>query len=512
METLDATDRSREFLGWLFVAFYVMAIYSLPGTGLSGALAPLLIVASGGLAFTLIRGLRAPWMGATAFLAIAAVEDLSIGLLSGGRAAPSEVVLLVANTTIFAGMLLLCSAASREAMRTVLADHGLMVPVVLYSGVVVVASIASPAPLSARAPALRNLGAFLVLFYLGLLLPAMSGARLRRVITGFWWIVIVVLAFGVFERFVVGDEFWVRVFNLDRLAEAKNLVSTRWSLTPLPADFYTPVGDVYIRRMASLFATPITLGYFLAFALFLSVFEWYTRRAVVRRWWLLVTLLIGASLSVTLVKGAYQIAAVGMFGLAITGYAMNRGWRFSRVLIIWTVSTLPLVAAGVILFPRSTAFLHVYGLVQTFLGLSGRALIVGNGVGTGGTVSRLLGAEIDISEATGAESGIGTLLYQLGLFGTVLYLTIVLGIAGRLYRVASDSGLRRESRVLAWAVLGALLGLVSNVFLQENALAPVPISTFFIFAGLALNPVLLRHATVTLNRGSHELPGPAGSD
>lgn len=433
--------------------------------------------------------LRVPHAAIIGVLALTVFQDVLVGIFAGREGSRGGVLLVVVLTTALPAGLAGWFAVVR---RFDLLKDRLLLPLnfsaLVYVLIVLASTVLGGQSPQALLPALRNALAFLVMFYCGLMTPRLSVARLRRVVIGFWGITGAVLVFGYLERFALGDAFWVEVLNLDILAAIKNLTLTTVVPWRVPADFYSPIGGNYYRRMASLFGTPISLGYYVAFAfLFLLPFASPFRRSAWTPLRGLSMLILGTTLALSLVKGAWGIAALGVMALVLVALGNRLGWSFGRIASAWIVGAVPAVALGVLLFPASTAWLHVYGLVVTFQSLGPVSLLVGNGIGTGGTISQRLGADVAVSEATGAESGVGTLLYQTGAVGTAVYLLFSILLIKALFDLHRDETLAGWLRTGALGVLAALFGLLGAVFLQENALAPIPIAPFYIFAGAFLN-------------------------
>lgn len=433
--------------------------------------------------------LSVPHLTIVAVLTVTVFQDVVLGLFGGRDSTRTGALIFVAFTTALPAFLAVWHTIAVRRLRlwrgNLLNLHALAAAYVL---VILLSATVGRHPVNAIIPAMRNALALLVMFYFGLSVPSLTLHRFRRVLLGFGALTVCVLTFGYFERFVARDALWIDVLNLDRIAGFKNLTLTGVVPEPLPADYYSPIGGEYYRRMASLFATPISMGYYLAFVLLFALgFAFPLRRSS----WTLprvgLVFFSGLTLSLTLVKGAYGI--VGLGALAVIAVALGRrfDWSFRRIFLGWTIVAVPCMVIGILLFPRSTALLHVYGLVATVQSLSGTSLFIGNGIGSGGTISARLGADVRVSEATGAESGIGTLLYQTGIGGTCLYLFFSLLLLKRLYQLYRAEELPRTIRLGALGVAGGLFGLLGAVFLQENALAPVPIAPYYIFAGALLN-------------------------
>jgi hypothetical protein len=218
-----------------------------------------------------------------------------------------------------------------------------------------------------------------------------------------------------------------------------------------PGSWQTVIGSFQFNRLVGVFPDPIIGGYF--FALFAAT-SWVMKRYVAFLFGLVFLLL-------SLSKGAW----VFLFTFTLIYYLF-----LLRIRIFW----LPVLAvAGLQMLSstlfHSSAFIHYQGLVgaiSSLLSDSGKMLF-GFGVGSGGNLAAFRGEEWNraSSLATGAESGVGVLLFQLGLVGVGLLVWLVNYTKKRCYYNYKMTGNRGSLAIMA--LVGAL---VANAFMQENCI------------------------------------------
>jgi len=125
-------------------------------------------------------------------------------------------------------------------------------------------------------------------------------------------------------------------------------------------------------------------------------------------------------------------------------------------------------------------------------------MLFGHSLGTGGVTSALLtglkvtsgksGSVVTGSGASGGESGIGTLVYQTGMVGLLLYMaTMFIIVALLLEAYARNRERGHESARYFRVVFGGFCGLLVAGMYQEVALALLPPSVYCFAAGLGLN-------------------------
>lgn len=248
--------------------------------------------------------------------------------------------------------------------------------------------------------------------------------------------------------------FPILMLNLDvfrpDLALQHQMVEGRGLGGALPPQWHSYVGGEFIPRFVGTFPNPILFGYFcaiLTYVLWCNRF-WKSGAAV-----FLLTL---ASLS----KGAVLLLFVALF----LKFCLKRDRRlFWAALLLVTASELLLAY----LLDGSNR-VHLRGLIggmKSALSDGYVAALFGHGLGSGGNLARAELVDGPVSAAwlaSGSESGIGVLVYQLGFCGLALFLLLLYRIVHAL-RSLQDRLLSAGAGVVALCAAWA-----SNMLLQED--------------------------------------------
>jgi hypothetical protein len=284
---------------------------------------------------------------------------------------------------------------------------------------------------------------------------------------------------------------WIDYFQLDSLLQYKG-----------PTGEYTDFLGYSVRRLFTGIGTPINASFIFSL-LFLLAFS-------MRRYWL--AGLFGLQAFLTFVKAGLLVAFVGMF-LFIFRRQIEKGRSWKRAAIIsvlpfllLTIAYFRVVGATASQFTATgwqggysnSAVGHVQGLLGGFRGVFRAPL--GRGLGTSGNMNEV-GADINSSDsqidyadryAGGAESGVGVILYQLGLLGLVF-------LSAWYFRRMQElfSAFRHLMHTypmyagLALAALGACLGDVLAQIFSESALVPQTAGVIFMFGGMVSSLAIL---------------------
>jgi len=113
--------------------------------------------------------------------------------------------------------------------------------------------------------------------------------------------------------------------------------------------------------------------------------------------------------------------------------------------------------------------------------------LFGNGLGSGGNFSVLLGGLKSSWLETGAESAVGTMIYQVGIVGFALYSCFLLTIDW--YYCKKEEIIKKLSIKLNFDIayfFKVIYRLIIASIFQRNTLAPQCISYFMITAGILL--------------------------
>ena len=302
----------------------------------------------------------------------------------------------------------------------------------------------------------RNLVAPMLFFLLGYYATAFVDFHyyLRLVVSLGW----VVLAFALVEYLV--PDFWPAI-GLHHLWELKGIAVTENSL--LPRNFYASEqieAGTFIRRMAGPFADPVNFGTFL-FALLMVA--WFLRSRV-----LFLASIVASVLVVS--KGA-------LLGLLAFGTVWARKFRSAFEFVLVGVVT---VAAGLYFYAftqsssTGSTTAHINGLIAAFVELPRHPL--GRGFGGTGVLAGLFADEAAEGGSAIVESGLGSVIGQLGIPGLIGYIVFFAMIIRSVHRI-------QDVRVY---VLGMSLALafILNAAFNEVALSPNSCAIYFIVLGL----------------------------
>jgi hypothetical protein len=224
-----------------------------------------------------------------------------------------------------------------------------------------------------------------------------------------------------------------------------------------PGIWSTVFFDVRFLRFGAGFLDPIALGYWAAVAALL---------ALRYRSWAL-TALFATLTGVTAAKGAWILLAAGglIYLLLVTRHRPTR-WVFRSLLVALLIVIPRFVDEG-----KGSFRVHVSGLVEGSRAAATKPL--GHGLGAGGNWAGILG-NADTSTATGAESAVGVIAYQLGFVGLVFLLIAFTAAIVRLRRLGKQPWCRPDA-ALGTGILcaGAILLLFQENILSVSASFPV---------------------------------------
>lgn len=220
-----------------------------------------------------------------------------------------------------------------------------------------------------------------------------------------------------------------------------------------PSSWWTSIGSLSFNRLVGFFPDPIIAGYFFSF---LTIISWLKKHYFV---FLVGLVLLFLSFS----KGAW----IYSFSFVIVYATLCLKSRLFWVVVL----TIALVQIAVANMFHSSAYIHYLGFVgaiESVLMAPAKA-IFGFGLGVGGNLEVFSGGGEDWSRAaslkTGAESGVGVIIYQLGFLGLLIYVWMINVLKNILYKRYLVSG---EKEFLA--IIAMVGSMVANSFLQENCI------------------------------------------
>lgn len=291
-----------------------------------------------------------------------------------------------------------------------------------------------------------------------------------------------VTAFGLLERFFFDFDIWHSVFHFESVFQAKGMISG--SLHELPALYYTWILDYNVRRMASVFIEPVNLAYFMAVP---TVLAFVLRKKVA-------FVFFGVSLLLTFGKGGWLVAFISILSVFFLG---SRAFRNKKngFLMLFFYSLSVVIGVSFLYFKISpgTALPHLWGLISIERHIFDTPL--GHGLGSGGNFAS--SGSLMESLATGAESGVSTLTYKMGVLGLLAYLMFFLKLGSKLVSIF----LKYSNETLGKLALGSaglVLGLLYGSVYQENPLGPQTNHLILLVAGIVIGVSYLREKKDTV--------------
>jgi len=231
-----------------------------------------------------------------------------------------------------------------------------------------------------------------------------------------------------------------------------------------PGSWQSIIGEFRFQRFVGSFPDPIIFGYLLAvISIYLIAINKYLFSLVV-----LVLLAFSGS------KGAWLFFINAIFLINVLRYIPQL-----RVTVVGILISIQFIAA--FLF-HSSAFIHLSGLLGALRSVTSgtiQELLFGFGIGAGGNLARISSTSQEHGWlSSGSESGIGILVYQLGIVGLSLYLALIFLIDKKLMAKFNES---RDGKYLY--PLSMLYSIFINSMLQENCVNSSVVS-IIIFATL----------------------------
>lgn len=287
----------------------------------------------------------------------------------------------------------------------------------------VISFFISNANLESKMYYMRSFGIFFVSYFLGRFLFYSLKNSQHKI----QYVLKLTVSMGVFSVFVgflffIIDRdsyIWKEWFSLGYIMEAKGTAYTDYP------DFRTSLGPYYIYRMFSIFFDAINLSYFILAAICCSLL-------IKSKFMIFIRIFLLAGLVFTFGKGS-----IGILSLLTMWILFLYVFKINPRLFITTFVGFIFMAFFVIKGSgfRSSIIVHFDGFIQPLLNSYSQPL--GNGVGSGGVYYAMLNNIVawDITHM-GAESFFGTLIYQLGLPGLILYLAFFFGCIKYLLKLA----------------------------------------------------------------------------
>lgn len=267
--------------------------------------------------------------------------------------------------------------------------------------------------------------------------------------------------FGIFERFFLGDNFWLSV-HIEKFMSSKGFEG--WlSDIGLPGNFYS--FDLYslmgksFRRLAGISADPLLTAHFLAFCIVILLFNsLYQSKAKYN----IIFVLMATATLLTLSKGGVLIILLA---------CLHKMWKYNKIY----ASVMFLIIGISLSFIINTNFfdtvsIHVSGLTTSFT----THFFIGNGLGSWGNYAKLY-------EGTGGagESYIGVVIGQTGLIGLITFLYPFLKNGKNIFKSNNNN--------ISYAVVIYVISVLIEAFVSESAISYIGSGIPFIIFGIILN-------------------------
>lgn len=241
----------------------------------------------------------------------------------------------------------------------------------------------------------------------------------------------------------------------------------------LPPWFSTALGigemQYSLPRLVSLVGNPVTFGYLLCFSYIFSLYMGRRRLAAF--------FLMGTALALS--KGAIMLALVTTFYYFVP--IRRKGLLYlCDVLVMLFVTGLTYVVWSAAV-ARYEVFLNVLYKQASTLVLTS---LVGFGLGSGGTLAAQAGYVEGTAEATGGESALGSMLFQIGFIGTALYVAFFF-----LLRHWITTRLESENKPLYRLAQGCATAWLLNSVFQESLISLTVYLPYLFFFAAAANTV-----------------------
>lgn len=263
--------------------------------------------------------------------------------------------------------------------------------------------------------------------------------------------------FGVIERFILGDIFWLKL-NISNLFKTKGFNS--WIMSNLPGNYYSydlyHILGIRIRRLVGIMTDPLLTSHYLALCLVLMIFR--TKRFSLKDKLIFGTMMVACIL--TLSKGAILII---LFGVLVKVYIKNKD--LGRLLLIVGICTLAIIISTNIF---STVSIHLKGITSIIQYSS----LIGYGIGTAGNMAGLSG-----TKTLSGESYMGMLIIQIGIIGCIMFVAYIMFLIKKVLKNHKESDMWIGGVAF---VIGALL----EAIVSESAISFVGSGYGFIILGI----------------------------
>jgi hypothetical protein len=365
--------------------------------------------------------------------------------------------ILILTKELFVGLTIVIGIYYKKLKKILLGDY-IAIVFLLVLGVY---ALISTQNLQTRLVNFRQLSVPFLLYGFGRVI-GYNKEKLFKVYNIILIIGTVLFIFGLIE-YLSGDAFWVSL-GIKNFTALKGF--EKWSNNlGIPKNFYA--WDIYEltkilpRRMVSLLAEPISLGYYFNLCLIILLYnpKIYTNKKITIAQ--LIIFLLGTVLTFT--KGSFMFV-----GIIILGYIYYIK-EMKKVTYITTGITV-FIGTAILVFGRGVTSInnHLKGLMHNFENIT----FFGKGLGYSGNYAKLYSK----TKGLGAgESFIGTLAGQIGLLGMILFLAFFIYL---IYVWIKDG---RKSLGL---IVVSTITLLLQSFISESAISFIGTGIYFVLMGI----------------------------
>lgn len=260
-------------------------------------------------------------------------------------------------------------------------------------------------------------------------------------------------------------------YNEVYIAKGSTLVEGR-----LDGRFFTRLFYSMIPRMGSIIYEPVNLAYFFAFGILITFFFFRKNNQK----WKFDFLINVLGLILTVGKGGMFI--IGLTSMFVIGYKIlltffkkiNHIFLSRLCILLVCFGMFVLIKIYLIKFPYSSVVPHFWGIENGIKSVLQNPL--GHGLGTGGNMAYLSGTKY---VNNGSESGLMTILYQIGIVGFIFFVKTFLSLLDFNENSSIDKKLFNMFLFVKYIPVAILI----TALFQENTFVPQCITYYMIFVG-----------------------------
>ena len=302
-----------------------------------------------------------------------------------------------------------------------------------------------------------------ILFYMAFCLGRYylkQESEMRDFIQFFMKLAVLAALFGLLGMFL-GTDFYHKIGVME-VYTAKHYVSFR---NNLPGNFYTIIFGKWVSRLASFYYEPVNFSYFMALACILA---FVSRKRFLFFFFLLCEIL-------TFGKGGYLI-----LGLTFICYILQKLLgQYNQKYVRRGILICAVLSMAVLVYVVQTYFTHDFGTYNHFYGIYTGLRAVrkspwGNGLGSAGNLIKT----IYFSSQDISETGLVNMAYQIGIPGTVLFMGLIISMAGVVFQKYRNT----NARIYMVFSFVPFIIIIASVF-QENTITPQCITGYMLVLG-----------------------------